>query len=158
VIKVIRLIPVSLDYFEEQGVPHINLLSEGVREVLPAVLDKILQESPLKFPVQVQTFLKIKFHRVKNGMDEYIIKNIRADDISNATYTANNREGFIKIVLTHLQISLKAKSINFKKREVIGGSTKSRLFTSDSGSTSPCMPLLEVMGRRLIGFVVVGHH
>jgi hypothetical protein len=70
---------------------------------LSAELDKILQESPLKFPVQVQTCLKIRFHLFKNGFDEYIIKNIRADDISNASYTANNREGFIKIVLSQLR-------------------------------------------------------
>jgi hypothetical protein len=103
VIKVIRLVPITLDYFDEQGVPHMNLLFQGVRKVLPAELDKTFQQSSLKFPVQVQTCLKIRFHRVRNGVDEYIIKNIRADDISNATYTANNREGFIKVVLSQLR-------------------------------------------------------
>jgi hypothetical protein len=74
-----------------------------------------LQESPLKFPVQVQTCLKIRFHRVKNGVDEYIIKNIRADDISIASFTANNREHFIKIVLSQLRDFIEGQVYQFQE-------------------------------------------
>jgi hypothetical protein len=83
------------------------------------------------------------FHCVKNGIDECIIKNIRANDISNATYTSNNRQGFIKVVLSQLRDFIEGQVYQFQEEGSDWRFDESHLFTSDSGSTSPCMHLLE---------------
>jgi hypothetical protein len=72
-------------------------------------------ESKFKFPIQVQTCLKIRFQRIKGDQVEFKVKNIRADNISNASYTANNRQDFLIVVFKQLREFIEGPIFEFQE-------------------------------------------
>jgi hypothetical protein len=71
--------------------------------------------SNFKFPIQVQTCLKVKFYSIRHGQEEYTIKSIRAEDISNASYTANNKQDFLKVVSKQLREFIEGLIFQFQE-------------------------------------------
>jgi hypothetical protein len=59
--------------------------------------------------------LKVRFQRIKAGESEYVVKSIRADDISNASYTANNQQDFINIVFKQLREFIEGPIFEFQE-------------------------------------------
>jgi hypothetical protein len=70
------------------------MLFKSLDKLLPDTFEKLFIASNFKFPIQVQNCLKVKFYSIRHGQKEYTIKSIRAEDISNASYTAKKLTKF----------------------------------------------------------------
>jgi hypothetical protein len=55
--------------------------------------NKVFAGSRLKFPIQMQTCIKVVYYRERGGQMEQIIKSFRISDISNLVHTVNNFRG-----------------------------------------------------------------
>jgi hypothetical protein len=114
VILVIKVDTSKIKYFGTSGEINWRIVFDRFPGIATMEFNRIFAGSGLKFPIQIQTCMKVIYYRERNGQVEDIIKSFRISDISDPKNIVNNSEEFKKVAINHIKI-LRDQMFNFSE-------------------------------------------
>jgi hypothetical protein len=114
VILIIKVDPTKINCLGNSGEINWRIVFDRFTGAATVEFHKVFAGSGLKFPIQIQTCLKMVYYRERNGQIEDTVKSFRIADISNIKNTVNNSEEFKKAATKQLGF-LKDQMFNFSE-------------------------------------------